>query len=73
MSELMQLHHTDVSYLLKLRASQALFTALDTCRDGIIVTGLDHNIQVMFYFTSCHFTMCLCLSTRIIILKYINI
>lgn len=47
-NELIQIHHTDVSYLLKLRASQALFSALDTCRDGIIVTGLDHNIQVVF-------------------------
>ncbi|XP_035226454.1 high affinity cAMP-specific and IBMX-insensitive 3',5'-cyclic phosphodiesterase 8B-like isoform X2 [Stegodyphus dumicola] len=45
LNELIQLHHTDVSYLLKLRAAQALFTALDSCRDGIIVTGLDHNIQ----------------------------
>ncbi|GFU39456.1 high affinity cAMP-specific and IBMX-insensitive 3',5'-cyclic phosphodiesterase 8B [Trichonephila clavipes] len=45
LNELIQIHHTDISYLLKLRASQALFSALDSCREGIIVTNLDHSIQ----------------------------
>ncbi|GIX75124.1 hypothetical protein CEXT_754742 [Caerostris extrusa] len=45
LNELIQIHHTDISYLLKLRAAQALFSALDSCREGIIVTNLDHNIQ----------------------------
>ncbi|XP_055925440.1 high affinity cAMP-specific and IBMX-insensitive 3',5'-cyclic phosphodiesterase 8B-like isoform X4 [Argiope bruennichi] len=45
LNELIQIHHTDISYLLKLRASQALFSALDSCREGIIVTNVDHSIQ----------------------------
>ncbi|GIY52704.1 hypothetical protein CDAR_280472 [Caerostris darwini] len=45
LNELIQIHHTDISYLLKLRAAQALFSALDSCREGIIVTNLDHKIQ----------------------------
>ncbi|XP_042895335.1 high affinity cAMP-specific and IBMX-insensitive 3',5'-cyclic phosphodiesterase 8B isoform X2 [Parasteatoda tepidariorum] len=45
LNELIQIHHTDISYFLKLRASQALFTALDSCREGVIVTNLAHNIE----------------------------
>ncbi|KAG8189630.1 hypothetical protein JTE90_009561 [Oedothorax gibbosus] len=45
LNELIQIHHTDISHLLKLRASKALFSALDACRESVTVTNLEHNIQ----------------------------
>ncbi|KAG8173446.1 hypothetical protein JTE90_013843, partial [Oedothorax gibbosus] len=46
LNELIQIHHTDISRLLKLRASKALFFALDACRESVTVTNLEHNIQL---------------------------
>lgn len=45
LNEIIQILHSDISSLIKLQATQALFTALDNCRDGVIVTSSDHDIQ----------------------------
>lgn len=47
LNELVQLEHNDLINLWKLRASEALFSALNFVRDGIIVTGPAHEIQFM--------------------------
>ncbi|CAG2101685.1 unnamed protein product, partial [Medioppia subpectinata] len=45
LNELVQLEHNDIAIQCKLKASHALFTALDSCKDGVIVTGPNHDIQ----------------------------
>jgi len=45
LNELVQLEHNEISAQFKLKAAQALFAALDNCRDGIILTGPNNDIQ----------------------------
>lgn len=45
LNELVQLEHNEISIQCKLKAAHALFYALDCCKDGIIVTGPNHDIQ----------------------------
>lgn len=47
LNEMIQLEHNDLVNLWKLRASEALFSALHFARDGVIVTGPAHEIQFM--------------------------
>ncbi|XP_067144564.1 LOW QUALITY PROTEIN: high affinity cAMP-specific and IBMX-insensitive 3',5'-cyclic phosphodiesterase 8B-like [Centruroides vittatus] len=47
LNELIQLEHNEIVMQLKLRAAQALFTALDNCRDGIIITSANHDVQFL--------------------------
>lgn len=46
LNEMIQIEHNDLINLWKLRASEALFSALHYARDGVIVTGASHEIQV---------------------------
>jgi high affinity cAMP-specific and IBMX-insensitive 3',5'-cyclic phosphodiesterase 8 len=45
LNELVQLEHNEISTQFKLKAAQALFAAVDSCKDGIIITGPNHDIQ----------------------------
>ncbi|XP_077512521.1 high affinity cAMP-specific and IBMX-insensitive 3',5'-cyclic phosphodiesterase 8B-like [Amblyomma americanum] len=47
LNEMVQIEHNDLINLWKLMASEALFSALQSARDGIIVTGPKHEIQFM--------------------------
>ncbi|KAH7966381.1 hypothetical protein HPB49_015714 [Dermacentor silvarum] len=47
LNEMIQIEHNDLINLWKLRASEALFSALHYARDGVIVTGASHEIQYM--------------------------
>lgn len=47
LNEFIQIEHNDLVNLWKLRASEALFSALHFARDGVIVTGPSHEIQFM--------------------------
>ncbi|KAL1431264.1 hypothetical protein MTO96_014639 [Rhipicephalus appendiculatus] len=47
LNEMIQIEHNDLINLWKLRASEALFSALHYARDGVIVTGAAHEIQYM--------------------------
>lgn len=47
LNEMIQIEHNDLISLWKLRASEALFSALHYTRDGVIVTGASHEIQYM--------------------------
>ncbi|XP_054160608.1 high affinity cAMP-specific and IBMX-insensitive 3',5'-cyclic phosphodiesterase 8B-like isoform X2 [Oppia nitens] len=47
LNELIQLENNDIAIQSKLKASHALFTALDYCKDGVIVTGPNHDIQYL--------------------------
>lgn len=47
LNEMIQLEHNDLINLWKLRASEALFSALHFARDGVIITGSSHQIQFM--------------------------
>ncbi|XP_064474490.1 high affinity cAMP-specific and IBMX-insensitive 3',5'-cyclic phosphodiesterase 8B-like isoform X2 [Ornithodoros turicata] len=47
LNEMIQIEHNDLISLWKLRASEALFSALHFSRDGVIVTGPNHEIQFM--------------------------
>ncbi|EEC18506.1 hypothetical protein IscW_ISCW014309 [Ixodes scapularis] len=46
LNEMIQIEHNDLINLWKLRASEALFSALHIARDGVIITGSGHEIQV---------------------------
>ncbi|KAG0430227.1 hypothetical protein HPB47_022864, partial [Ixodes persulcatus] len=47
LNEMIQIEHNDLINLWKLRASEALFSALHIARDGVIITGSGHEIQFM--------------------------
>ncbi|XP_077534475.1 high affinity cAMP-specific and IBMX-insensitive 3',5'-cyclic phosphodiesterase 8B-like [Haemaphysalis longicornis] len=47
LNEMIELEHNDLITLWKLRASEALFSALHFARDGVIITGTQHDIQFM--------------------------
>ncbi|CAN8005229.1 unnamed protein product, partial [Ixodes hexagonus] len=47
LNEMIQIEHNDLINLWKLRASEALFSALHFSRDGVIITGAGHDIQFM--------------------------
>lgn len=47
LNELIQLEHNEIVMQLKMRSAQALFTALDNCRDGIIITSANHDVQFL--------------------------
>ncbi|XP_077516214.1 high affinity cAMP-specific and IBMX-insensitive 3',5'-cyclic phosphodiesterase 8B-like isoform X2 [Amblyomma americanum] len=47
LNEMIQIEHNDLISLWKLRASEALFSALHYTRDGVIITGASHEIQFM--------------------------
>jgi PAS domain-containing protein len=51
LNELVQLEHNEISIQCKLKAAHALFYALDCCKDGIIVTGPNHDIQYVNHAT----------------------
>ena len=46
MNDLIQLERCDILHQIHLRAMQAVFTALDTCKDVVHITDSQHRIQV---------------------------
>lgn len=42
---MIQLEYNDIASLIKLRAVSSLFSALDHCRDGVILTGPNQEIE----------------------------
>ncbi|XP_065288142.1 high affinity cAMP-specific and IBMX-insensitive 3',5'-cyclic phosphodiesterase 8A-like isoform X2 [Dermacentor albipictus] len=47
LNEIIQIEHNDLMHLWKLMTSEALFSALHYVRDGVIVTGPTHEIQLL--------------------------
>lgn len=45
LSELLQLRECEISLHQQLKAASVLLTALDACKDGVIITGPKHDIQ----------------------------
>jgi len=47
LNELIQLEYNDIAFLIKLRSVSSLFSALDYCKDGIILTGPNQEIEFL--------------------------
>lgn len=50
LNDLIQIEHSELTNQSQLRAMQAVFTALDACKEVVHITDTQHRIQVSYYY-----------------------